>query len=714
MTRIDLASLADHLAAASLEGAAIVAFAWVAFRLMPAVSPAVRTVVWWLAALKFVLALLPLPAVSLPVLPAALRPDHAATAPRESADVAPVTSPALAFPRRAGHASRDPGLGSGDPGSATRDARLSPVHARGAATAAGAGPTGPHPGRRDAGHAPPPLAPATAGWRSIVLLVWAAVLAVHAIRLGAASRRLGRLLAGAVPWSAAERAAVAPLARRLGLRRVPEIRTSADVDAPLVAGIRRPVVIVPAGRFTRDERAMMLAHELMHVRRRDLAWGWIPAGAERLFFFHPLAHLAAREYLVAREAACDAAVVRALGVASADYGRLLLRVGVSRAEPVVAGAASRSLSSLRRRLEMLHLISGTRAPRAAWAIVLAVAALLPLQLGARQAPQVPRETIPATESPAAPAPAQGALEPSSPSPAQRVVVPDERSAAPGVDAMLRAIEEQSRRGGGRESTIGAAIDPYRTAQGPEVVHVLQWQAAIDAQREIERSLQELAAEIEQVRARQLRDAAERLLAAEAAGLAASAAAQREAIFEALEAAQASAARAPAEQASGPDSPASAEVVREQLDGVERAVREAISERPAATDAIREQIERAVEAASVARDIEEQLARANRTLIELEEKGLSDAHPDVAAAKRRVMELQQERAARAARPVERAPREPRGELAATMRARIEQLHREQEALVEQLQQLTAQQQALIEAQRRLSDAAERIRRELEQR
>ena len=75
---------------------------------------------------------------------------------------------------------------------------------------------------------------------------------------------------------------------------------------------------------------MALAHELMHVRRRDVLLGCIPALAERLYFFHPLARLAAREYVIAREAACDAAVVRALDVPADDYGRLLLRLGVTR------------------------------------------------------------------------------------------------------------------------------------------------------------------------------------------------------------------------------------------------------------------------------------------------------------------------------------------------------------------------------------------------
>jgi hypothetical protein len=125
---------------------------------------------------------------------------------------------------------------------------------------------------------------------------------------------------------------------------------------------------------------------MMHIRRRDLALGWVPACAERLFFFHPFARLAAREYLTAREAACDAAVVRALGVAPVDYGRLLMRLGVDAGMPALAaGGAPFSTSSLKRRLHMLeHHGSSEVSRRWRWAIASAAAlVIVPIQLVAK-------------------------------------------------------------------------------------------------------------------------------------------------------------------------------------------------------------------------------------------------------------------------------------------------------------------------------------------
>jgi hypothetical protein len=134
---------------------------------------------------------------------------------------------------------------------------------------------------------------------------------------------------------------------------------------------------------------MAICHELVHLRRGDLWLGCVPALAERLFFFHPLAHVAAREYLLAREAACDAAVLRAMDATPQDYGRLILALGVS---PLRAGFAaastSRSFSSLKRRIGMLnHTTPSARARYAGWLLAAAAAvAIVPMQVVARTAP----------------------------------------------------------------------------------------------------------------------------------------------------------------------------------------------------------------------------------------------------------------------------------------------------------------------------------------
>jgi beta-lactamase regulating signal transducer with metallopeptidase domain len=60
---------------------------------------------------------------------------------------------------------------------------------------------------------------------------------------------------------------------------------------PGVFGIRRPVLLLPAGitdRLTPPQLKAIVAHELSHVRRRDNLVTAIHMGVEALFWFHPL------------------------------------------------------------------------------------------------------------------------------------------------------------------------------------------------------------------------------------------------------------------------------------------------------------------------------------------------------------------------------------------------------------------------------------------
>jgi beta-lactamase regulating signal transducer with metallopeptidase domain len=166
----------------------------------------------------------------------------------------------------------------------------------------------------------------------------------------------------------------------LGSARLPEVRSSAAVDVPVTIGVVRPGVLLPAdsSRLSDDALRAVLAHEMSHVRRRDALFAWVPAAAQIAFWFHPLVRFATREYLAAREEACDADALRASGASPHDYGTLLLDYGVCRAAdvPGAASCGSHRSRDLKRRLDMLSQtlrITVANRMRAAGAIVAVVA-----------------------------------------------------------------------------------------------------------------------------------------------------------------------------------------------------------------------------------------------------------------------------------------------------------------------------------------------------
>ena len=364
------------LARASMEGAALVILVWIAVRTLR-LSPATRTLLWWCAGVKFLAGLWIAP-LAIPLLPGSPVPS--------AIEVTAERLPAAA----AGN------LGAAGPANANHLRKSSPARSVSAESLAW-------------------LAGRKAELTAAILLIWAAGVLVS-LALGVRRwQRTRRAVQRSTPASAQIEAMAAELARDLALSRRPAVRLSVDVNTPLVTGFTRPVVLLPAGAFMRmppAHQAMALCHELAHVKRGDLWLGCAPAAAECLFFFHPLVHLAAREYAFWREAACDAAVLAAMDAPPQEYGRLLLDLGVARPRPGLAAAgASWSFTSLKRRIVMLRhpLNRSTRSRLIAAALVtVSVAAILPLRLVARPAaPATERlAAVPAIE----PAPALPALQ----------------------------------------------------------------------------------------------------------------------------------------------------------------------------------------------------------------------------------------------------------------------------------------------------------------
>jgi TonB family protein len=202
------------------------------------------------------------------------------------------------------------------------------------------------------------------------------------------------LLGAGRAWWMAARAAEArhagvmteELRSALGIRRRVRVLESASVPMPLTWGILRPVVLLPegAGQWPPARLRSVLLHELVHVGRLDLLAHAIAQAACCLYWFHPLAWMAARQLRKERERACDDAVL-SRGVAAPDYAGHLM--DLVRALAATRGRwedapAMAEASDLESRVRALLDRTRSRHPlsrRAAVAIAsVAVAVLLPV------------------------------------------------------------------------------------------------------------------------------------------------------------------------------------------------------------------------------------------------------------------------------------------------------------------------------------------------
>lgn len=355
----------------SVQSAVLVALVWGVCRLLPGLPAATRVRLWWLVAAQAVLGLVWSSPLELAVLPAPVtQATHVVALP--AMDTAPGVAPAALE------------------------------------TVAMAAP-----------------ASALWSWPALLLAVWAAgvlVLLLHSLRGYRHSRALVR--GAAECTDATLQQALQLAAEAHSLRRAPTLKLSAQIRSPQLIGPWRPVLLLPARELPTmgaDDLDMALTHELIHLQRRDLWWGLLPALAQHVFFFHPLVHLAAREYALAREEACDGAVVAGHGHCRHEYGRLLVQLGVAPRPAVGVASASPNFRSLKRRL--LSLQQTRRFPRVAALAITAVFVLVgvaPLRLVAAVAPPPPPAPVaPPLPTPPEPLPAPEPMEAPTPAPAPR-------------------------------------------------------------------------------------------------------------------------------------------------------------------------------------------------------------------------------------------------------------------------------------------------------
>lgn len=181
------------------------------------------------------------------------------------------------------------------------------------------------------------------------------------------------------------------LRNRLGLSSDLDLRVTDDVATPAVAGFRSPTILLPrevSRSLAPLELEWVLAHELVHVKRRHFTVNLAQRTLECLFVWNPFVYWISRQLSEEREALCDAAVVDSPSASRRRYAETLLRLEHLRTP---AGAASIGLLGegpllrrVRRLTETAELPRMARARRASIAGMLALTGmLLAVQLTAR-------------------------------------------------------------------------------------------------------------------------------------------------------------------------------------------------------------------------------------------------------------------------------------------------------------------------------------------
>lgn len=190
------------------------------------------------------------------------------------------------------------------------------------------------------------------GWVYVLLSLCASAVVVRTVQLLRAHAAQRAMIGDAVAAALPLRDLLRRMATRLGMRRVPELLVSTRTVTPMVAGVFRPCIVLPAPWIASPVVTQhVLLHELAHVSRRDNLRQVTTEVVHAIYCWHPLVWWLANQSRMQREYAADEAVVGA-GVPAAAYARTL--VGQARTARVrVQGALHFSGGTLHDRVAAL-------------------------------------------------------------------------------------------------------------------------------------------------------------------------------------------------------------------------------------------------------------------------------------------------------------------------------------------------------------------------
>src|SRR5262245_37253709 len=214
----------------------------------------------------------------------------------------------------------------------------------------------------------------------VALAAWLCGVAVFGARLLAGAIGVARLRRHKLPLPLDLASLVERLGRCLDLDALPLVFISRQATEAMAVGLLRPLVLIPAAWVTEmplDMLEAVIAHELAHLRRRDLWVNLLQRLAETLLFYHPAIWWLSRRLRTERELCADELAVAVTG-RRLEYAQALEQVAHRRQAEVRPALAAfmrgeTNMRVLERVRNVLGLAGGERSRL--WPVGIAALAL---------------------------------------------------------------------------------------------------------------------------------------------------------------------------------------------------------------------------------------------------------------------------------------------------------------------------------------------------
>lgn len=148
----------------------------------------------------------------------------------------------------------------------------------------------------------------------------------------------------------------AEMAQKLHIKRAPALYESASVSSPLTIGLWKPVIVLPEGDRELSQMKMVIHHELIHIKRKDLWYKWLYQILLCIHWFNPVLYLIVRKLNIDCELSCDEAVLTSLTKEGRTaYGNILINAAE---QNIAFGSNVPSTTLLERKEDLKERLKG--------------------------------------------------------------------------------------------------------------------------------------------------------------------------------------------------------------------------------------------------------------------------------------------------------------------------------------------------------------------
>lgn len=111
------------------------------------------------------------------------------------------------------------------------------------------------------------------------------------------------------------------------IRHKPVLCWHPDVGSPMLFGFFQPVILLPVQNYNELEFSMIIQHELVHYRRKDIWYKLLLVLVRAIHWFNPIIHIASKQAEIVLEISCDEEVLKNSSLNfRKEYGEIMLNV----------------------------------------------------------------------------------------------------------------------------------------------------------------------------------------------------------------------------------------------------------------------------------------------------------------------------------------------------------------------------------------------------